>query len=156
MRGPCVRTCCATQRRCFGGRRRQTSQAVSATPTGPRRRVRRRGIGASCPDSAVLVVLAVSVPVSVAVAVAALVVVAARAVLLVLALVALRVARLLVVVDEDGRERGADRVHDGVDDGRGRGDCGRRRRGRCRRRQGGRSDAGRGRRRRGRGRGGRD
>ena len=48
-RGPCVRACAVIQRRCCGGRRRHTSQAVSAMPTGPTAFVREvRGIAALC------------------------------------------------------------------------------------------------------------
>src|SRR4051795_7643403 len=65
MRGPWVRACCIIQRRCFGGRRRQTSQAVSATPTGPSRRVTRRPMPPLCPFSVPAVPVAVPVAVAV-------------------------------------------------------------------------------------------
>src|SRR4029077_9058480 len=44
--GPCFRAAFKTCWRCFGGRRRQMSHAVSATVTGPRRLLR-RGTGLS-------------------------------------------------------------------------------------------------------------
>ena len=41
--GPCLRASSSTCLRCFGGRRRQTSKSVIATPTGPGRSFPRRG-----------------------------------------------------------------------------------------------------------------
>src|SRR5712691_13177546 len=45
--GPCLRATFMICLRCFGGRRRQISHAVSARPTGPRRLLRRGGTGLS-------------------------------------------------------------------------------------------------------------
>ncbi len=43
MRGPCLRACARIVRRCCGGIRRQMSSAVSASVSGPARRMGRRG-----------------------------------------------------------------------------------------------------------------
>jgi hypothetical protein len=68
--GPCLRARLSICFRCFGGRRRHKSQAVSAIPSGPARRPRRsRGTAVSSHSEllVVLVALSVAVPVSVVV-----------------------------------------------------------------------------------------
>src|SRR5207249_268560 len=64
--GPCLRAALSTCLRCFGGRRRQTSHAVSARPIGPNRRERgRRGTGLYSQAGLVLAaVLVLAVPVT--------------------------------------------------------------------------------------------